>query len=133
MDRALRVRPTRVGAVPLLLGWASPDGVPDAEVYVGAGDPAVLVVALPECGCDACDDGSERLLSELDRHVVAVVTGQLVHVTTKDGRVMSTGPREWSAGGTGELKVGPGDVERMLGEARAGTSAHPVVAGKPWW
>jgi len=50
-------------------------GAVDAGVSLGVGDPAVLVLAAPDCGCDACDSGSQDALDELDEYMLSVVTG----------------------------------------------------------
>ncbi|MCY3863114.1 MAG: DUF6226 family protein [bacterium] len=47
-------------------------GAVDAGVSLGVGDPAVLVLAAPDCGCDACDSGSQ---DALDEYMLSVVTG----------------------------------------------------------
>lgn len=129
LHRAILLRPVRARAVPLLLGFHDLQGAPNAVVVIGAGEPAVLVVSLPECGCDACDDGSDRLLEELDRHVLAVVSGELVHVTTRQGTVFTTGSG-WSAQGR---FAGAPAIEALLREAAEGRSRHFVVRGDPWW
>jgi hypothetical protein len=129
LDRAIRLRPVRGGALPLLLGFSgTPDG--PESLYVGAGEPAVLALLTPGCGCDACDDGSERLLAEVDEHVMAIVSGDFVHLVRGRNTVMSTG-RGWSA--SGEFADAGRDVEALLAEARAGRSTYPVVMGAPWW
>lgn len=133
-ERTVRLRPVRAGALPLLLGSDSLDGVPDATAGLGAGEPAVLALSLPGCGCDACDDGSDQLLDELDEHVLAVVTGEFVHLEKKrgGGTVVSTAPGEWSAEGDfAEAR----DVDALLGQARAGRSgpSRRVVRGAAWW
>lgn len=58
VETATRLRPTRAGAISLLLGFTSLQGVPAAVVVIGAGQPEVPLVTLPDCGCDACDSGS---------------------------------------------------------------------------
>jgi hypothetical protein len=74
VDRAIWLRQVRAGAIPLLVGFRALDGAPDAIVTVGVGEPAVQLTRLPFCGCDACDDGSDYLLRELDKHILAVVS-----------------------------------------------------------
>lgn len=132
-DRVTRLRPVRAEAVPLLLGLQTLDGVPDAMVCLGVGEPAVLAVSLPVCGCDACDDGSDSLLEELDEHVLAVVTGEFVHLAKKRnaGTVTSTGSG-WSA--EGKFADSP-SVDALLKDARAGKPGpwHRVVHGAQWW
>ena len=53
-----------------------------------------------------------------------MITGELVHVGTGSGWVTATRDG-WTASGTLP-------VERLLAEAQAGTSPHPVVRGAPW-
>jgi hypothetical protein len=127
-DRAVRLRPVHAGAVPLLLGYRALQDAPEAIVDISAGEPAVPVETLPDCGCDACDSGSEGLLIELDRPLMAVVAGDFVHVTTPRGVVTAT-RSGWSASGRFRRR----EVERTLADARAGRSGHPVVRGEPWW
>jgi hypothetical protein len=129
VHRGVWVRPVRAGAVPLLLGFQTMDDVPDAGVVLGAGEPAALLVSQPDCGCDACDDGSDYLLDEIDDHVLAVVSGTLVHVAGKRGTIVAT-----ESGWTGEGSLaGVRDIEKVLAQARAGRSRHRVVHGDPWW
>lgn len=127
MDEATRVRPLRAGAVPLLLGLGTVQGVAAAAATVGAGEPAVPLVTLPDCGCDACDHGSVDLLDEFDEHAQAVVTGDLVHVAAGGGVIVATDDG-WHAR---SIWRGP-QIEAVLAEARAGRSPHRVVQGPPW-
>jgi Family of unknown function (DUF6226) len=128
LDRTIWLRPVREQAVPLLVGFRPMDEVSDAVVDLGAGGPAVLVLSSPDCRCDACDDGSDRLLEEFDKHVFAVVSGALIHVETEKGTVITTGS-EWSASG----RFSRAEAEALLAQARAGASQHGVVRGGPWW
>lgn len=131
LTRATWVRPRRTDAVPLLVAAGPIHSTPDAVLCLGAGDPAVLVLWTPDCGCDACDSGSESLLEELDDHVWAVISGTYVHVTTRDTTVSSTGSG-WSAGSRGRRRPSVPEVERLLAEARAGRSRHRTVSGAAW-
>lgn len=128
LETAVRLRPSRAGAVPLLLGFRPLDEVAGAIVVLGAGDPAVLLTQLPFCGCDACDDGSEMLLRELDEHVVAVVSGALMHVASGGDMAMTTGSGRTATG----RFTRRGRAERALDAARAGRSRYPCVAGLAW-
>jgi len=126
--RALWLRPHRAGTQPLLISYRGVDGYDDTIVMVSTGEPAVLRASLPFCGCDACDDGSESLLEQLDAAVVDVVNRQAVHVLTPHGDVIGSAGG-WEADGVGT----PEEVERILDDARAGRSAHRVLRGRPWW
>lgn len=82
--RARRMTPTRPGAMSVLLGHTLVDGAPfgiDVGVICSAETdlPVAMIGTLPVCGCDACDDGSERLLEELDGAVITVASGGVVH------------------------------------------------------
>lgn len=125
----VRVRPTRAGAIPLVFAYWAPTDRWSAAVLVGAGEPAVALDTVPDCGCDACDSGSDDLLEWVDREVLGVVSGEFVHVQTRRVTAMSDG-KGWSARGVDRTGV---DVGALLDEARAGRSPHPVVRGARWW
>lgn len=128
LNRAIWLRPVRKNTIPLLVGFNAVASVPETGVILGAGDPAVEVEIVPDCGCDACDSGSDDLLEQLDEHLLAVVNGTFVHMTTRKGTVFSTGDG-WTASG-GYRR---GEVERLLTKARDGRSRHTVLHGLPWW
>ncbi|MCP3860553.1 MAG: hypothetical protein GY704_12960 [Phycisphaeraceae bacterium] len=73
LDRAV---PRVPGALPLVLARSRIEDVDDAGVTIGVGEPAVVLALIPDCGCDACDSGSQDALDELDEYVLGVVTGQ---------------------------------------------------------
>jgi len=126
--RAQWLRPHRSGAQPLLISYRGFDGCDDNIVMISTGEPAVLRTSLPSCGCDACDDGSQSLLEQLDAAVADVVNGQAVHVATPRGDVIGHA-NGWEAADVGS----PADVERILDDARAGRSRHRVTRGLRWW
>ena len=128
-DRAVRVRPVRAGAMPLLFGFDAIDDVPDTGLTIGVGEPAVEIGVLPDCGCDACDYGSEELQAELDAALTAVVGGHLIHLTTPDGTVIATDQGLSAQGDIVDLE----DLEELVAEARAGRSRAVVVSGVAWW
>lgn len=125
----VRVRPTRAGAIPLVLAYWPPTDRSAAGVVVGVGEPAVALERVPDCGCDACDSGSDDLLAVLDRDVSGVVSGAFVHVQADGVTAMSTGDG-WSARGVDMSGV---DVDALLAAARSGESPHPVLRGERWW
>jgi hypothetical protein len=122
------VRPSRPGAVPLLVSLRDLEGVPDGFLVLGAGEPAVEIARVPFCGCDACDDGSDELIRGLDEHLLDALSGELVHISIRGGYVLA-GRNGWSA----NVSAGGADIERLLAEARQGRSRHPVVLGACWW
>ncbi|GAB3460044.1 hypothetical protein GCM10027519_20390 [Kineococcus endophyticus] len=117
------LRPSSTSALPLLVVAHRQEG----GVWMGAGDPAVPVVRLPVCGCDACDDGGALLAGELDDRVLDVLGGSFTHVRLGDARVVGVADG-WST----NSDLAGQDVERLLAEARSGRSPHHVVHGTPW-
>ncbi|MFD8571126.1 DUF6226 family protein [Streptomyces sp. NPDC059639] len=129
LDDPVLLRPARADAVPLVFGFGAIDDVPRTVLAVGAGEPAVLVERVPDCGCDACDDGSAGLLELLDDAVIAVVTGAFVHIDAGPGR------RIIDTGETSSASNWPPSAERpeaAVEAARAGHSPYRVVRGAAW-
>ncbi|MFI7008465.1 DUF6226 family protein [Streptomyces sp. NPDC050145] len=130
VDEVVRLWPLGgAGAVPLLFGFGAIDDVPRTVLTVGAGEPAVSAAQVPDCGCDACDDGSAGILEVLDEAVLAVVTGEFVHVDAGRGRTVTALLDGWSASDWERPLPG---VEGALTKARAGTSPYDVVVGRAW-
>ncbi|MYW62994.1 hypothetical protein GTY65_02715 [Streptomyces sp. SID8379] len=130
LDSAVLVRPVRPDAAVLVFGFAAVDDVPRTVVMMGAGDPAVRLEQVPDCGCDACDDGSAGLLEVMDDVALAVVTGAFVHVDAgQDRKIVDTGDG-WSA--TNWSPPAP-PVEGVLAAARAGRSPYEVARGAAWY
>lgn len=80
-ERGLRVTCDRPGTLPLLLleREAAQPGDDDAlcVLRISVGEPGVELTTQPDCGCDACDTGSEDLLETIDTNVLIVVGGPL--------------------------------------------------------
>ncbi|GAB2481544.1 DUF6226 family protein [Jatrophihabitans fulvus] len=130
-DEGVELRPLAPGALPVRFRFMTVDDVPRTGVVVTAGGPALDLVHVPDCGCDACDSGSDGLLDQIDEHVAAVVSGELVRVTLPNGWVMSTGPGSYQGSFRGD---GSGvDIHVVADEARAGNSSFPVLRGEPWF
>lgn len=99
--RADLVRPTAEGAVPLVVCRGRIEDVPDAGVTLGVGDPAVRIAFIPDCGCDACDSGSQNEIDHLDKYIRPVVTGEFRHLrrgrqsitVLEDGRMQGSNIR----------------------------------------
>lgn len=81
-DRGVRVVPGRAGTLPLVLlerDVATEAGSTTlAVVEIGVSRPDLVVEAVPTCGCDACDSGSDDLLDTIDATIGAVVVGPYV-------------------------------------------------------
>lgn len=127
---AVRLRPVRADALPLVFGFSAMDKIPGTLLTLGAGTPAVQLGTLPDCGCDACDDGSADLLDALDALVLAVVTGELVHIDAGQGReIIHT--REGCYSSSDWPDAGPSE-EEALAAARTDRSRHRVLRGPAW-
>jgi Family of unknown function (DUF6226) len=97
ISRRERAMPLAVGALPLVVAHSRIGAVDDAGLVLGVGDPAECINRFPDCGCDACDSGSQLELDHLDAHIVSVVTGSLRRLSD-GGRVITVlGPDSWSA------------------------------------
>jgi len=103
-DRGVRLTSPRRGTLPLLLlerdvpmltGEASM-----AVLHISVGRPEVALQMLPDCGCDACDWGSDDLLGAIDETIGHVVGGPLVVLRGK-GWHAQWHPDGGGSGGTG--------------------------------
>lgn len=111
------LQPRSPGSAPLVVAEETVDGVPGAFLSLGVGEPAVLVAREPDCGCDACDEGSENLLDALDQVWLGVVSRDFVWVEGRGWSVMTTADG-WSASSSrGDDSP---DAEEVVARARAG-------------
>jgi hypothetical protein len=138
-DRGVRVTSPRAGTLPLLLlerdaplpGQAAALAV----LHVCVVTPDVAVAMLPDCGCDACDHGSDDLLSTIDEVIGHVVVGPFVVLRGNDWDAQWH-PNVGRSGGAGN---GPDHSETMQlcrrlanGEdVRLPADAHAFV-GRSW-
>ena len=91
---------------------------------LGAADPAVRVTWIPDCGCDACDSGSQDVLDELDENVLGVVSGAFRRLWSGDREITVIGDGRWSASGGFRR----GEVHAIL----ADPAGWQEVSGAPW-
>ncbi|WP_338702633.1 DUF6226 family protein [Streptomyces sp. Q6] len=126
---AIVLRPRRPDAVPLVIGYGAIDDVSRTVLVLGVGEPAVPLGIVPDCGCDACDDGSAGILEMVDESVLAVITGDVVHID--DGRGGELIDTQESRSASNWRGAGRSD-EEVIAEARAGRSPFDVVRGEPW-
>ncbi len=73
--------------------------IEDAGVTVAVGNPATYVTAIPPCGCDACDHGSQSELASLDRYLASVVSGVFRRLTADERIITVIEAGGWSATG----------------------------------
>lgn len=89
---------------------------------------------VPVCGCDACDDGSQALLDEIDAVIASVVTGDLVVLEGGGESVTRSGDGTYALGSIGV----PHDVAMLLTDLIAAgepVDLPPGVTarwGRPW-
>ena len=116
--------PLAAGALPLVVARSRIGEVDDAGVVLGVGDPAVCLARFPECGCDACDSGSQNELDNMDGHVFGVVRGTFRRLTKGRRTITVIGESGWSASGG----FGRREVDAVL--------AHPTgwdeLRGESW-
>ena len=124
ITRTAVARPAAPGAIAMVVARSRIGDVADAGVVIGAGSPAVSCAALPECGCDACDSGSQDLLDELDEMVHSVISGRFRRLTKGRREITVRSQGGWSASGNFRR----GEVESIV--------TNPVgwaeTSGAPW-
>jgi hypothetical protein len=94
--RTDRLVPFVGGGVPLVLDHFAWECDEPNAVTIGVGDPAHAIGAVPGCGCDACDSGSQDALDEIDEVIRGVVAGRLRHLRRGEQTVVTLGTRGWS-------------------------------------
>lgn len=112
--RVVGLVPATDDAPPLTIAWTPFPGI---RLHAGA----AADVALPACGCDACDDDIESLLDELEGTVLAVVSGGLSE-SVRDRQLTTSiasrrhrrnaGPRAGS-GVTSQARFSSTEAERL--------------------
>lgn len=117
------VVPEVADGLALVVGRSRIGSVADAGLTLGVGVPAAFVVAIPDCGCDACDSGSADVLAEVDAWIGGVVAGTFRHLVRSSGTITVRGPDLRSAAYVPPLP----DV--VFGERPSGWSRHPGPDG----
>lgn len=105
ISRTDRLVPYAAGALPLVIARSRIEDIDDAGVTLGAGDPAVCVTWVPACGCDACDDGAQHELDQLDAAILAVVRGVFRRLWKGDREITVFGDGSWNATGLGHRRA----------------------------
>jgi hypothetical protein len=129
ITRAERVVPVAAGAVDLVVGHSRLGDVDDAGIVLGLGDPAETVTWFPNCGCDACDSGSQRELEDLDSHVLSIVTGAFRRLSDGDRRITVIGAGRWEASNFGRsARTAHREVQAVLADPRG----WDEISGHSW-
>lgn len=99
ISRTDGVVPRAAGGLPLVVARSRLGDIDDAGVVLGVGDPAVCVTWFPDCGCDACDSGSQDELDHLDVHILGIVSGAFRRLSDGGREITVIGDGGWSASG----------------------------------
>jgi hypothetical protein len=135
VSRTDRVVPYVSGALPLIVARSQlrdqgdvrapgAGAVDDAGVTLGVGDPAVCVTWIPDCGCDACDSGSQDVLDELDEYIFGVVSGDFRRLWSGDREITIISSERRRASGN----FGRKEVDAIL----ADPDGWQEMSGTPW-
>lgn len=124
ISRTDRVVALAHGALPLVVARSRLGDVDDAGVTLAVGDDAECVDVFPDCGCDACDSGSQDELDRLDDHLAGIVTGAFRRLSAGARTITVIGADAWRASG----RFGRGEVHRII----ADPTGWQVLAGTSW-
>jgi hypothetical protein len=140
-DRGMRVTSSRPGTLPLPLLLLERDApLADQEtslavLHLSVVRPEVAIAMLPDCGCDACDLGSDDLIDAVDEAIGNVIGGPFVALRRKGWH------GQWHPGGgsSGGTRRNP-DHARMMELCRRLASGQKVrlprgteaFVGGPW-
>ena len=124
-NRTDRATPRALGALPLVVAKKRLGEIDDAGVALGVGNPAVLLLATPDCGCDACDWGSQYALDELDEYVLSVVTGAYRRLRRGKREITVISGEHWQARGRFRYRK----IDKILASPRG----WKEFSGAPWF
>lgn len=125
ISRTDRVVPVVSGALQLTVARSRLEDVDDAGVTLGLGDPAVCIDWFPQCGCDACDSGSQNELGYFDEHMGVIVSGTFRRLTDGKRTITVFGDHERQASGS----FRSGALEAILADPPRGWDE---LAGASW-
>jgi hypothetical protein len=120
---AVELAPPAADALPIVVARSRVGDIADAGITLGVGRPAVVLVWLPECGCDACDSGSQNELDELDRHILTIVAGRFRRLSSGERHLTILGDTGWSG-----HCMSSAEVRRVLVDP----TGWEELTGAPW-
>lgn len=126
----VRVVPEAPGALPMVVARSRIEGLDDAGLTLGVGEPATVLDRYPDCGCDACDSGSQDELDRVDWGFRAVVSGTFRRLT-RDSTTITAGVEpglSWGTSGINARHPGRAEVEAAL----ADPAGWREVSGAAW-
>jgi len=126
------LQPVAAGALSLAVGRSRIEDVDDAGVVLGAvrdGELVDVVSFLPDCGCDACDWGSQPELDLLDEHIGSVVSGRFRRLTRGESviTVFADGVGAQNLPDARRMRRS-GELDRIL----ANPTGWHELSGSPW-
>lgn len=118
-----QVLPARPGGAALLVACTLVNGSPfGIDIALDAGESPLLVATVPDCGCDACDSGSDDLLTTVDEWILSIARGGVLHARGPGGYATQRFDG-WEASGSGPFDTWldpsappPPEVVRWHGE-----------------
>jgi hypothetical protein len=125
VDELVRVQvinPVQASGPSLVLATTLVDGEPfGLDLGLLEGGEVLLNGSVPMCGCDACDDGSELLLEEIDDAFLALARGGVVAARGPGGEIFRTLHGWHGTGPVGDTWLDPAvppppGVRRWVGE-----------------
>lgn len=122
LNRVRVISPARVTGPSLVLATTLVDGEPfGLDIGLLEDGEVLLNGSVPMCGCDACDDGFELLLEELDDAFLALVRGGVVAARGPGGEIFRTMDGWHGTGPVGDAWLDPAvapppGVRRWVGE-----------------
>jgi hypothetical protein len=120
-----QILPTRPGGAALLVATTLVDGRPfGLDIALATAATPALVATVPDCGCDACDSGSDDLLTTVDEWVLSTARGGILHARGPGGHVTRT-----FDGWTGS---GAGSFDSWLDESTPAPDGVTRWHGEPW-
>lgn len=142
-DRGVRLTSPRPDTLPLLLlerdvRWPGLEA-PLAVLHISVAQPRIAVARLPDCGCDACDWGSDDLLHAIDETVGNIIGGPFVALRATGWHALWH-PGGGSSGSTGH-GMGPSPDHTHLmdlchrlaaGENAPLPTGTEALVGHPW-
>lgn len=118
---AERIVPRQPDGLALVVCRTSIEGVQGAGMVFGVGDPIQDIARFPDCGCDACDSGSQDVLDEIDRHIRSMVAGTFRHLRRATSTITVLDDDGWSARNMASPR-------RWLPGKRQGPDADPITS-----
>jgi hypothetical protein len=129
ISHAERTVPIAVGALELIVAHSKIGDVDDAGLVLGVGNPAECVNWFPDCGCDACDSGSQNELNHLDVHMLSIVTGSFRRLSDGQRVITVIGDGGWSASG---FRPARHRIGRQVEAVLANPHGWNELTGRSW-